>query len=207
MYLSHRPHHSPYLQSPHKRGDVPYRTREQKGQHTISPQAWGCTGKLVFDACYGGNLPTSVGMYRCTEYESRTGCQSPHKRGDVPMNAQGAAIAAEISPQAWGCTDGWPIVQYQHGNLPTSVGMYRCNCNRHGTRRESPHKRGDVPTATFFIESSKEISPQAWGCTVVAPRPRQSLPNLPTSVGMYRPDSHAHIGLAQSPHKRGDVPS
>ena len=52
------------MESPHKRGDVPFAHSFPREHPQISPQAWGCTYlEGVFDGDVA-NLPTSVGMYR-----------------------------------------------------------------------------------------------------------------------------------------------
>ncbi len=92
------------LKSPHKRGDVPLYVCRVCYRRSISPQAWGCTevGGL-FDIA-NSNLPTSVGMYRTIAAHDPCGCQSPHKRGDVPSYHAVVPHRCTISPQAWGCT-------------------------------------------------------------------------------------------------------
>ena len=111
--------------SPHKRGDVPKYPSLGLRSHEISPQAWGCTVRLLNVACHIINLPTSVGMYRRSANSMCSGSQSPHKRGDVPMPREISFTVTAISPQAWGCTDVRNYFALQAVNLPTSVGMYR----------------------------------------------------------------------------------
>ena len=170
--------------SPHRRGDVPYRTgwgptsflptgvgMQNTGFPVdgvrISPQAWGCTGRKPPMPDYRPISPQA-----CTE-GLPTIChgQSPHRRGDVPFLSRAS----------------------------DSVGV------------ESPHRRGDVPVGRRKLDGTAvRISPQAWGCTVrlsahrtiapdvQSPHRRGDVPNdslrlvsrsnsnLPTGVGMYR---------------------
>ena len=58
----------------------------------------------------------------------------------------------------------------------------------------------------FFLGKILVISPQAWGCTLVARIEIVYGDNLPTSVGMYRYGYQRIMAGNQSPHKRGDVP-
>ena len=132
--------------------------------------------------------------------------KSPHKRGDVPRAIYLFLGRYEISPQAWGCT-----VVARQGitrivNLPTSVGMYRVPSRYLRTKSKSPHKRGDVPLANRGLLTILQISPQAWGCTVLSRIANVFCDNLPTSVGMYRVNFRLKVRHIQSPHKRGDVP-
>ena len=71
---------------------------------------------------------------------------------------------------------------------------------------KSPHKRGDVPSGTPSTITCSQISPQAWGCTVVNRLEHICGENLPTSVGMYRCACDGTAMPGKSPHKRGDVP-
>ena len=84
--------------------------------------------------------------------------------------------------------------------------MYRPLPSSAAVGIESPHKRGDVPSALFVENHIAKISPQAWGCTGGETMKVRKIGNLPTSVGMYRTDWTTMFWSLQSPHKRGDVP-
>ena len=169
------------------------------------PQAWGCTAGIIEANIRNQNLPTSVGMYRPYRHGASFPLQSPHKRGDVPHSKNSADNARIISPQAWGCTGWMGDLCLYVSNLPTSVGMYRpLNCAI-CSRAKSPHKRGDVPRHRRSPKPRSPISPQAWGCTASRRRLSWLRPNLPTSVGMYRPRRALTPMIGESPHKRGDV--
>ena len=172
----------------------------------ISPQAWGCTEIGSSPSGVVMNLPTSVGMYRAALWTLLGAVKSPHKRGDVPDADSDRIPAIAISPQAWGCTVKDRAGTVAYANLPTSVGMYRLCAGDEVIEEKSPHKRGDVPCFTVNVPSVFLISPQAWGCTVMAYCTVADIENLPTSVGMYRPPVFRPVCIAESPHKRGDVP-
>ena len=84
--------------------------------------------------------------------------------------------------------------------------MYRSFWTTRRRGRQSPHKRGDVPFSSADMFAHCQISPQAWGCTVLYEIWREHLLNLPTSVGMYRRLCLFALPGRKSPHKRGDVP-
>ena len=84
--------------------------------------------------------------------------------------------------------------------------MYRVRINLELWKRQSPHKRGDVPFPMTFGRLLRGISPQAWGCTRNERRGIHAGVNLPTSVGMYRVAMPRGGTSGESPHKRGDVP-
>ena len=124
MYRKLRRGRACWIQSPHKRGDVPPTVVSTSPFPEISPQAWGCTvhhSTRVQRVC---NLPTSVGMYPRLMVMCEQLNKSPHKRGDVPYLGFCIFSPFEISPQAWGCTEQSHDLQSQILNLPTSVGMY-----------------------------------------------------------------------------------
>ncbi len=174
------------LQSPHKRGDVPYSGMPIPALPPISPQAWGCTRGRMIPTPPASNLPTSVGMYRAQNATLSLDSKSPHKRGDVPKWHDARLEVDGISPQAWGCTDIANRRGMGLANLPTSVGMYRSARTHRPPPHQSPHKRGDVPRLLPVLILFLLISPQAWGCTDSHHRYFSSDRNLPTSVGMYR---------------------
>ena len=152
--------------SPHRRGDVPFYRSQILDCQPISPQAWGCTVWEVFNGSGTPNLPTGVGMYQKEYMEKKLAEKSPHRRGDVPFPSSSFDIEAVISPQAWGCTGKLLAHSCPYRNLPTGVGMYRLNDLEGVSAPESPHRRGDVPTAEWADYPTIQISPQAWGCTI-----------------------------------------
>ena len=207
MYLVNRLISHAIRNLPTSVGMIPRGRHREPPPTKISPQAWGCTVEGTVDDDATVNLPTSVGMYRVSIRFTISVPESPHKRGDVPFDRRIGDGEFSISPQAWGCTGIMVPEDERPDNLPTSVGMYRMWSFSGDQGTKSPHKRGDVPYLTRFDVWPGEISPQAWGCTVM-----QSLfgvrgINLPTSVGMYRPRQMRSGGLRKSPHKRGDVPA
>ena len=145
-------------------------------------------------------------MYRAPPAWRVCRVQSPHKPGDVPDAKTLLSRQAGISPQAWGCTDFLTGVSNSLANLPTSVGMYLTVSPSSGSTVQSPHKRGDVPQHRLETVRDRQISPQAWGCTVWRFGSETGGANLPTSVGMYRGGLSQDQVDGQSPHKRGDVP-
>ena len=178
------------FESPHRRGDVPFRLVTHVRTTLISPQAWGCTDTTPNADVAIPNLPTGVGMYRNGACLHSHAPQSPHRRGDVPASMGAFHDFAGISPQAWGCTVK-PHTQSVVGkNLPTGVGMYRHQRRSIQTDRQSPHRRGDVPIWLMLSSSRVRISPQAWGCTGRALQDGRAGTNLPTGVGMYRSYHH-----------------
>ena len=58
-------------ESPHRRGDVPGYVEMPTTYYSISPQAWGCTGRQAYRRLQQANLPTGVGMYRFIESDMR----------------------------------------------------------------------------------------------------------------------------------------
>ena len=170
MYRSVRTSISACVKSPHKRGDVPSEHIHKGKSKSISPQAWGCTDQPPTEEIAHANLPTSVGMYLFCYAPCHIAKESPHKRGDVPQWKRHCNHAFKISPQAWGCTVPSAAIYRWSANLPTSVGMYRLILLAAPGLFQSPHKRGDVPFGTAAEFGDTIISPQAWGCTVVADR-------------------------------------
>ena len=131
-------------------------------------------------------------MYREYNHYRETTNQSPHKRGDVPKVLSQMKSDLLISPQAWGCTADIAVEGRIYANLPTSVGMYRGLASASAVLQQSPHKRGDVPSAQILNHSQNGISPQAWGCTGFVPLLNATNSNLPTSVGMYLSPGRSH---------------
>ena len=175
--------------SPHRRGDVPQSEFAPILGVSISPQAWGCTGSQAKFMRFSDNLPTGVGMYRTAPTPRTLFRESPHRRGDVPENPSFNPCPAPISPQAWGCTEPRQLLAHYFVNLPTGVGMYRKTHPSILALRQSPHRRGDVPSIMRCLAVIVTISPQAWGCTEIMFFDGKSLLNLPTGVGMYRSES------------------
>ena len=145
-------------------------------------------------------------MYRAAAPSFIPVRESPHRRGDVPIENMELSKEEAISPQAWGCTGEKGVCSVEFDNLPTGVGMYRKPPNTPPPLRESPHRRGDVPSGWTSKSMPFQISPQAWGCTEPMATDQRKIANLPTGVGMYRPAGWAGLGWSQSPHRRGDVP-
>ena len=195
------------FQSPHRRGDVPETNHVEIDRKRISPQAWGCTAGYDAFIEWAENLPTGVGMYRgLTQPQAQPG-KSPHRRGDVPIDGREKLSARQISPQAWGCTGSLTGIWEAATNLPTGVGMYRYGSVAPSQCEKSPHRRGDVPATPSRAPKLKQISPQAWGCTVLSGVIVAGRSNLPTGVGMYRKGLPCGNAKSQSPHRRGDVPT
>ena len=145
-------------------------------------------------------------MYRGLVQRAKAPQKSPHRRGDVPSVLPGFYVVDLISPQAWGCTGRGAYPTSQLRNLPTGVGMYRLNYRPIPRLRQSPHRRGDVPTRIRDCATPMVISPQAWGCTGLRGGCRGQRSNLPTGVGMYRNPLPGIADNLESPHRRGDVP-
>ena len=175
------------MKSPHRRGDVPRWQINNSTPLTISPQTWGCTVLSTGGGHQNKNLPTDVGMYRCTLKSAASLRKSPHRRGDVPCWCVPLPIRVRISPQTWGCTGGNLIPFWLTCNLPTDVGMYRVGAMERQSLGQSPHRRGDVPIYTHLERLVEPISPQTWGCTGIYTSFSPCVSNLPTDVGMYRP--------------------
>ena len=91
--------------SPHTRGDVPVAERHFNLYAVFSPHAWGCSGLHALGKQGGPVLPTRVGMFRTRRLTKPHCLRSPHTRGDVPLAALEAKLAAAFSPHAWGCSE------------------------------------------------------------------------------------------------------
>ena len=92
---------------------------------TFSPQAWGCTGMRQVPRLYQLVFPTGVGVYRYLLPSRQLFRRFPHRRGGVPNGAQVDFLAAEFSPQAWGCTADGKLYRSRDRVFPTGVGVYR----------------------------------------------------------------------------------
>ena len=132
--------------------------------------------------------------------------ESPHRRGDVPMQSAIRLTPLKISPQTWGCTVSVRETSDQIANLPTDVGMYQKDGKEYQKLGQSPHRRGDVPCPTSHLRRDGSISPQTWGCTIFGHLIADRIANLPTDVGMYRTRPSPDRPVSESPHRRGDVP-
>ena len=72
-----------------------------------------------------------------------------------------------ISPPAWGWTGGVKALDELEVDFPTRVGMDRAVPRWARPSCGFPHPRGDGPRFFLVIRALTEISPPAWGWTVL----------------------------------------
>ncbi len=152
----------------------------------MSPRAWGCTAL--------GDLPGTI-ISKC-----------PHVRGGVPSTESRHPHSQKMSPRAWGCTAIPPQQGMGICNVPTCVGVYRRGIYGPRFISQCPHVRGGVPVLEASGRGKMTMSPRAWGCTGILALQQSGSFNVPTCVGVYRPEGISPGPAYQCPHVRGGVP-
>ena len=195
-----------FLRSPHPRGDGPPLLRPLAARRPFSPPTWGWSAAAAAYRAAGAVLPTHVGMVRPGPLRLRSGCCSPHPRGDGPHSPILKQITRLFSPPTWGWSENDRTPPERKRVLPTHVGMVRSYRARMSGISRSPHPRGDGPLRALVQVGLVRFSPPTWGWSELKSQGIEMTAVLPTHVGMVRKATPPRGARPRSPHPRGDGP-
>ena len=152
-------------------------------------------------------VPIRVGMipYNRLLYIHQPTC--PHTRGDDPNNYCNSCIRINLSPYAWGwsfltcCKFNWSVL------VPIRVGMIPISSIFALVTAACPHTRGDDPATRHPKHRHDNLSPYAWGWSLMTLCVTFVLQLVPIRVGMIPVFLSAVPQNFTCPHTRGDDPS
>ena len=115
--------------------------------------------------------------------------------------------SGSMSPPAWGWPANFKILLRLGLDVPTRVGMARSPALHCCSRNRCPHPRGDGPQKPPRRQTALKMSPPAWGWPDAFSVTGEAAADVPTRVGMARPEFELAKIEERCPHPRGDGPT